>query len=322
MQIANSRFEGRAILDIASYARRGPGRRDRPAGAELKLIERTVSRTPEVMIKVSGGGSTVKGVAAHFSYIDRKGDLEIETDDGEHLKGKGVEKDLLDDWNLADELAESTIGYSGKSGRKPSKLVHNIILSMPAGTPPERLYAASKDFAREQFALKNRYAMVLHTDQEHPHVHLVVKAAGEDGQRLNIRKANLREWRSEFARHLREHGVPANATERAVRDQDKVSKPDGLYRVERRGDSWKQRARDNEVNTTNVRGEKPAMPPPGISEPTRRAVSAGWQVVLRMLKEISREQEADRNREFESTVSVQRDKLPLTPSPDQDGYSR
>jgi hypothetical protein len=37
--------------------------------------------------------------------------------------------------------------------------------------------------------------MVLHTDQPHPHVHLVVKAMSEQGQRLNIRKATAREWR-------------------------------------------------------------------------------------------------------------------------------
>ncbi len=63
------------------------------------------------------------------------------------------------------------------------------------------------------------YALVLHTDQDHPHVHLVVKAVSEEGKRLNIRKATLREWGGLFAQHLRAHGVAANATERAVRGQ-------------------------------------------------------------------------------------------------------
>ena len=76
-------------------------------------------------------------------------------------------------------------------------------LSMPKGTPPEKLLLASRDFAREQFALKHRYALAMHTDQDHPHVHLVVKAVSEDGKRLNIRKATLREWRGLFAQHLR-----------------------------------------------------------------------------------------------------------------------
>ena len=57
------------------------------------------------------------------------------------------------------------------------------------------MLTAGKNFAWEDFGLKHRYAMVLHTDEPHPHVHLVVRAMGYDGQRLNIRKATLREWR-------------------------------------------------------------------------------------------------------------------------------
>jgi hypothetical protein len=60
--------------------------------------------------------------------------------------------------------------------------------------------------------------MALHTDQGHHHVHMVVKAVSEQGIRLNIRKATLREWRRDFAQYLRDVGIEANATERAVQD--------------------------------------------------------------------------------------------------------
>ena len=139
---------------------------------EIEHIARTVRRDPEVMVKVSGGGASPKAVAAHFKYIDRHGRLELETDDGERLMGMSAEKDLLEDWNLDVDAAEAKSPYSGRPGRKPGKLVHNIILSMPVGTPPQGLLNASRAFSREQFALKHRYAMVLHTDQNHPHVHL------------------------------------------------------------------------------------------------------------------------------------------------------
>jgi len=56
------------------------------------------------------------------------------------------------------------------------------------------------------------------------------KAVSEQGVRLHIRKATLRHWRREFARHLREQGIAANATERAVRGQGKGHKLDGIYR--------------------------------------------------------------------------------------------
>jgi len=43
------------------------------------------------------------------------------------------------------------------------------MFSMPAGSPPDNVLGAVKNFAREQFALAHRYAMVLHTDEPHPH---------------------------------------------------------------------------------------------------------------------------------------------------------
>src|SRR6516165_645069 len=236
--------ESRPALDIASYGRPGPGRRDRLSAADTELISRTVRRAPEVMVKVlTHGGKDLKSVQRHLAYLNRKGDLEIETDEGERVAGEGVEKELLEDWDLDLEEDRRRVDLGPLKDRSPPKLVHKVLFSMPAGTPPRKVLAAVKDFAREEFALKHRYAMVLHTDEPHPHVHMVVKAMGYDGTRLNIRKATLRQWRREFARHLREHGVAANATERAVRGVTKPQKTDRIYRAERRRDSthWRQR---------------------------------------------------------------------------------
>lgn len=80
------------------------------------------------------------------------------------------------------------------------------------GNPPAKVLTAVQNFCREEFALKHRYALALHTDEPHPHVHVVIKAASEQGERLNIRKEMHRQWRSDFARHLRAVGVSANAT--------------------------------------------------------------------------------------------------------------
>ena len=73
---------------------------------------------------------------------------------------------------------------------------------MPSPTPPEKVLAAARRFAREKFGDQHRYAMVLHTDQRHPHVHMVVKAESEEGPRLHIDKAMLRVWREDFARSI------------------------------------------------------------------------------------------------------------------------
>src|SRR5437588_2116308 len=245
----------RPLLDISSYARRGPGRHDRLSQDEIELITHTVRRTPEVMVKVlSRGGQDLKAVGRHLAYLNRDGEVEIETDDGQHLSGKGVEKELLEDWDLDLDEHRRKADLESRSSRPPPKLVHKLMFSMPAGTPPNKVLAAVKNFAREEFGLKHRYAMVLHTDEPHPHVHVVVKAISEQGVRLHIRKATLREWRREFARHLRALGIAANATDRGVRGESRSPKRDGLYRAEHRGESRHTRARAEAVAAELLKG--------------------------------------------------------------------
>jgi transposase-like protein len=271
------------LLDVASYARRGPGRRDRLSQDEVDLIARTVGRTPEVMVKVlSRGGQDLKAVGRHVAYLNRGGDLDIETDDGQRLSGKGVEKELLENWDL-DLEERRTGGIEYWSRRTPPKLVHKLLFSMPPGTPPDKVLAAVKNLAREEFALKHRYAMVLHTDEPHPHVHVVVKAVSEQGERLNIRKATLREWRRQFARHLRALGVAANATDRAVRGQSRSPKHDSIYRAEQRGESRHSRVRSDAVAAELSKGGLRMEVGKGRLLETRRDVERGWWAVSNIL---------------------------------------
>lgn len=218
-------------LDIASHGRRGSRQAIGFTRDQLEQIALIVRRAPEVMLKVSGGGRSPSAVAAHLRYIGRHGKLNIETDDGELLAGRHAARTILSNWLLGHDLSgHDAEGYRARA-TGPSKQVHNIVLSMPAKTVPGKLLAAAKAFAREEFALKNRYAMVLHTDQDHPHVHLVVAAVGLDGRRLHITKATLRSWREQFANQLRGLGIPANATPSRIRRQASGRMPDGLYRL-------------------------------------------------------------------------------------------
>src|ERR1041384_5878658 len=116
MPMHRSEFGGRALHDIGSYARRGPGQRDHISPAEIDLIRRTVTRTPEVMVKVlTRGGQNLKAVRAHLAYLHRHGDLEIDTDQGERLIGKDAEYMLVEDWDL--DVEE----FRRRSGLRPRK---------------------------------------------------------------------------------------------------------------------------------------------------------------------------------------------------------
>jgi hypothetical protein len=186
------------------------------------------------MVKVTGGGTRLSAVSAHLTYISREGELEIQTDDGERISNRDQQKALLKTWHLELIVGQYRRSRSNAVPSRPVKLVHNIVLSMPAPTPAEKVRAAAQKFAREKFRA-HRYLMALHTDQQHPHVHLVVKAESEYGQRLHIDKQMLREWREDFAAMMREQGVAANATSRAVRGRKKRKAQDRLYRARRHG---------------------------------------------------------------------------------------
>jgi hypothetical protein len=273
-----------AELDIVSYGRRGRHTPLQFNPAQLDQIGRTVSGVPEVMVKVSGGGKGADAVQAHFAYIDRHGKLEVHTDEGERLQGKAVADYLVDNWNLEAGKGQYRPGpKAGEKDRRP-KQVHNIVFSMPAGTPPEKLLAATQKFAREKFALQHRYAMVLHTDQAHPHVHLVVKAQSEEGKRLYIRKATLREWREDFAGYLRELGVAANATPAALRGEPKDRKKDGIYRALKRGQSTFMRCKVKRVAEELGRGQ--LAPESGKAKllATRSRVVEEWSATAALLR--------------------------------------
>jgi hypothetical protein len=242
---------------------------------------RTVRGVPEVMIKVSGGARTIRGVAAHLEYLETRADLE--TDDGSVLAEKGLGRELLKGWDLeVDEIRRHT-SRAIAAGRKPPKLVHNLVFSMPKGTPPDRLHKAVRKFAVEKFGLQHRYAMALHTDQAHPHVHVVVKAASEQGERLNIRRATLREWRRDFARYLRDYGVEANATERAVRGSHYQNRKSGIFRAARRGESTFVRERVESVARELTGGGLRTERGKAQLLHTRRDVERGWLTLAGML---------------------------------------
>jgi hypothetical protein len=269
----------RPILDLVSY-----GRAHRPlTPAQRMHVQLTVHRIPEVMVKVSGGARSLAGVQRHMRYVGRDGTLGMETDTGEHLDGKKFEKALTEDWNLEIEAHELQTERA-ILGRRIPKLVHNVIFSMPPGTPPKKVLQAVRKLARDEWQDRHRYAMTLHQDDMHPHVHVVLKAVGEDGSRLNIRKATLRSWRSQFAANLRELGVAANATERAVRGQTQKPKKDGIYRAERRGQSHhineRQKEAANNLATGSIAPETSAQK---VAH-TRMQVLEGWALIAARLR--------------------------------------
>lgn len=228
-------------------------------------------------------GTSSGAVAAHVSYIGRHGELEIETDEGERIRGRKEQRALLKDWHLDLSPGQYRQQRNGEKVKRPVKLVHNVVLSMPAPTPPEKVLAAAREFAREKFRGKHRYAMVLHTDQRHPHVHIVVKAESIEGPRLHIDKPMLRVWREDFAEKMREQGVAANATPSVYRGRNKRGRKDTAYRAQRHNQSRALRARVVSIAKELQATGRIVDPKRMKLEETQRAVLEQWKTVADIL---------------------------------------
>ena len=237
------------LLDLVSFGKAGrQAARGEPARS---LSARRGGVGPEVMVKVSGGARSLRGVASHLAYVGRKGSLPMESDMGEQLAGRGFQHNVVTDWDLDLETAPSNRWVNPP--KQSPKIVHNLIFSMPPGTPPAKVLMAVKKLAQEEWSLKHRYAFVLHTDEPHPHVHVVLKARSEQGERLNIRKATLRNWREQFASTLREFGVAAQANHHAREGRVPRRPSSQAYRVIQRDVLAQVASQSRHPNTQEIR---------------------------------------------------------------------
>ncbi|CAO3441194.1 relaxase/mobilization nuclease domain-containing protein [Azospirillum endophyticum] len=182
-----------------------------PSGAKVRSAD-AAAKTPEVVVKLTG---RARGAAGHLlgqlDYITRNGSLPAETQDGERITERMRLLALHDDWLLANAV-------DGRRDAANAAQSVALALSMPPGTPPDRVEAAARRWAQDSFAGTHDWVMVRHTDTGHPHVHIAVRAVGADGRRLAPGPADLQHWRERFALELRRLGVEAAATPHIARD--------------------------------------------------------------------------------------------------------
>lgn len=187
--------------------------------ARAKRIRRiatlTVKNVPEVMVKISSTSKGMNKIKAHFDYISRNGEVEMENESGESIIGRESVRDLCAEWKN---------GLYGIPVEGVKREAFSVVLSMPPGTDRIGVTQAAREFARIEFSGNHQYVLATHYDECHPHVHLCIKALGFDGTRLNPRKADLQQWREQFAEALRARGIEANATSRLARGVKRIAK--------------------------------------------------------------------------------------------------
>jgi hypothetical protein len=175
------------------------------------VLARVVRKSPEVVVKVTGRKKGAAHLAAHLDYIGRKGEIAIETRDGEQISDKADVARISQEWSDPLYWREGT-----------SVSAVSMVFSMPQGTDPETVKQAVREAADRMVGDNHDYLMSLHTDTPRPHVHLTVQAEGMDRKRFDPRREDLFKFREAFAEALRSRGVEAEATPRYSRGQGRA----------------------------------------------------------------------------------------------------
>lgn len=224
------------------------------APAKVRL-RRIVSKAPEVMVKITGRTRSHAGhLKRHLDYITRNGRITAETQDGQRITDRTKLRAVHDDWLLAN-AAQSR----GRGGANAAQSV-SIILSMQPGTPPDKVEAAARTWARETFGGKYDWIMARHDDTGHPHVHVAVRAVGRDGLRLVPGPDDLQHWRERFARELRRLGVEAEATPRQARGHVPKAERLPVKKIKQRGLEPRVQNAQRQSSQREAHAPKPPQP--------------------------------------------------------------
>lgn len=262
---------------------RGGASAPRPAATAIPrgMLARTVRRTPEVMVKITEASRNAAQVKNHMTYITREGTVPLEDEFGDQYLGKPAIADVVKSW------AHAGVGMP-MTGDKRREAFH-VMFGMPPGTVREPVTDAVRAFCADEFS-GHQYVFAKHDDTEHPHVHVVVKVASNDGVRLNPRKADLYRWRVGFAEQLNARGIEANATPRALRG--KVQKAE-VMAVRQINDAHRNGTRDKPADVTidahreaarEAATDVPKVNPlAGTIQATRERVVSGYGQVAREL---------------------------------------
>lgn len=100
--------------------------------------------------------------------------------------------------------------------------------------------------------------------------------------------------------------MAANATERAVRGENRSPKLDGIYRPEQRGESWRVRARAGEVRRELLQGGLHTEPGKRRLIETRKAIERGWWEASEVLAAQGQRELAKEVKEFVRRMSPPR----------------
>ncbi|WOE76753.1 relaxase/mobilization nuclease domain-containing protein [Alterisphingorhabdus coralli] len=182
----------------------------------IDTMVRTATRTQEVMVKVTGRQKMGAGSFGNLAYISRLDDknaenIALEDERGNIITTADQMRDISKQWARWNDAA-----VKGFDDRRKGDVSRSMMLSHGKEMDADVLMESAREWAKKELA-GHRYVMALHTDTDHPHVHITYAARNKAGERTYPDRETLQRWRDSFAEQLRERGVEANATPRQTR---------------------------------------------------------------------------------------------------------
>lgn len=175
-------------------------------------------KTAQAVVKVisQARGHRAKVLLNYVARSESEHPLALEDENGLEVKGVDGIQAVYEEW--AKDFERAAPGQ-----KRPPRHVTHMIFSGDCAQTPENARAvqsAVAELMREQLGRDGyRYMMVLHTDTDHPHVHVIVNNYNrdKDGPKLRINPPELLVFRQQFAQKMRERGIEQQATRRKDR---------------------------------------------------------------------------------------------------------
>ncbi|MDT3268721.1 MobP1 family relaxase [Pseudomonas amygdali pv. morsprunorum] len=165
----------------------------------------------EMMVKITGSASTAGGIKNAIDYMSHEGELNLYDDEGNEWNGKEGISELKE--YIVNSGAIVPTAKADEDVSKLKKQTLNIVFSPPPSEKVSRqhLFDTVRETLKESYP-DNAFVMAYHDNTKKPHVHVVLKVSNKSGQRIDIRKKDIRQLRTSMSLKLQGLGYNVKAT--------------------------------------------------------------------------------------------------------------
>ena len=217
---------------------------------------------------IAGTGHSFKGALAYYLHDKRASDALPQLSSNERVAWTETRNLATDDMHTAQRVMIATAKQADElkaragvksTGRKSTKTVYAYSLSWhpdEAATLTRDEMVRAADASLKVLGAENRQAVIVcHTDQKHPHVHVIVNRIDpEDGRMLATSndRFKLSDWANQYERERGRILTPRREEKREQREQN-ADKAERRKYTEQKRAAAKEQAHDTKSRATMLR---------------------------------------------------------------------